>query len=152
MKLFYSLPALALAFVLATGVQLALPDAAQAQSASSLSSINQIRKSKGRRAVVVHPALQRAAKEQAVLMARHGKMSHSVGRGNSFGARLRRAGFSGRAVENVGYGYKSPGSVAKAWMGSRGHRRNMMQRGLRYGGFASARRGKTVYWALILGK
>lgn len=44
-----------------------------------------------------------------------------------------------RVGENVAYGYTSGKSVTKAWMGSPGHRRNILTRSYRYIGIGAAK-------------
>lgn len=116
-----------------------------------LNAVNTLRTSHGLPKLALHPALERAAREQSVLMARKGRMSHKVGFRHSFSARLKRAGYRGLAAENIAKGQTSLQRVLEAWMNSRGHRRNMLHPRMRYFGLSVAKsRGKN-YWTMVLG-
>ena len=99
----------------------------------------------------LHPSLQRAAVEQAKLMAETRKMAHKVKRGESFKARLKRVGYRGLAAENIAHGQRSLGRVLAGWLNSPGHRRNMLHPRMRYFGLAAAKSGGRNYWAMVLG-
>ncbi len=113
--------------------------------------VNAIRQHNGLPPLQLHPSLQRAAAEQAKLMAQSGKMSHKVGYGHGFKARLKRAGFRGLAAENIAHGQKSLGRVLKGWLASPGHRRNMLHPRMRYFGLSAKKSGGGNYWAMVLG-
>src|SRR5690606_21627539 len=87
---------------------------------------NEIRKAHGRPERATATKLEAAALFQARLMASHQKISHSVGWGNSFGARIKKAGIRGPAAENLAAGQTSTKAAFDAWMKSPGHRRNML--------------------------
>ncbi len=124
---------------------------AQQSSATILQAVNQIRLANGLTKLQLHPALQRAAKEQSVLMARKQKMAHKVGFGQSFSARLKRVGYRGLAAENIARGQKTLTRVLKGWMNSPGHRKNMLHPRMRYFGLSVAKSGGRNYWAMVLG-
>lgn len=90
------------------------------------------------------------AQRQACDMARTGKISHKGADGASFRTRMKREGLSSGS-ENVASGLNTGGSVVTAWMGSDGHRQNLMARGNRKAGVGVAvdRSGK-VYWAMVM--
>lgn len=117
--------------------------------------INQIRAAHNLPLLEAEQKLQQAALSQAQLMAKHSKMGHSIGWGNSFSARLKRAGINGAAAENVAVGQKTVVAVLDAWMKSPGHRKNLLDRSFtRYGlGHAAPEANPDyLYWALILGR
>ncbi len=98
-----------------------------------------------------HPSLQRAAQEQAVMMATERKMSHKVRRGQGFGARMKRIGYRGLAAENIARGQTSLARVLRSWLESPGHRRNMLHPRMRFLGLAASKGGGRNYWAMVLG-
>lgn len=72
-------------------------------------------------------ALGNAAEMQAATQARRGRMGHDGDGGH--GARIRRAGYSGRAAaENVAAGQNTPSSVVDSWMSSPHHRAAILSR------------------------
>ena len=116
-----------------------------------LQAVNSIRQQHRLPPLQIHPSLQKAAKEQARLMARTGKMAHKVGRGHGFSARLRRVGYRGLAAENIAKGQETLSHVLGAWLKSPGHRRNMLHPRMRYFGLAANRKDGRNYWAMVLG-
>jgi uncharacterized protein YkwD len=65
---------------------------------------------------------------------------------------MRKAGFGGAAVENVGAGYHTLAEAFSGWRDSPSHRANMLNRGTRMGiasAYAPGSKYK-VFWALIL--
>lgn len=98
--------------------------------------------------------LEQAALYQAKLMARHGKIGHSIGWGNGFSGRLKQAGIRGPAAENVASGQKDVSAALAAWMNSSGHRRNLLDPVFtRYGLAWAAQEDKPhyLYWAMLYG-
>ena len=88
-----------------------------------------------------------AAGAQCATMRAHGKIGHAFGPGTAFAERMRRAGVApGYQAENVARGQRTVADVMQAWMGSRGHRRNMLDRQMSSFGLAS----NSGYWALVL--
>ncbi len=135
--------ALALALVAAVGMSALKPEKAGAASTvtvrtctggsialkanekRSLDLHNNARKSRGLRALCVHPALQRAARTHSADMINRDYFSHG-----SVGTRLKRHGYDWRVYgENIAWGSGSRGSadsIFKGWMNSSGHRRNIL--------------------------
>jgi len=94
-------------------------------------------------------ALQAAAQYHADDMASSGNFSHHGSNGSSLSSRVRAAGYNACfAAENIAYGQGSLQQVMQDWMGSRGHRRNIMDS--RANQFGLARRG--TYWVMVLGR
>lgn len=95
--------------------------------------------------------LMRAAQAQADHMARRGRIGHDGPGGSSVFDRVRATGFRGCfAAENVAAGQGDLGAVMRDWLGSSGHRRNILDRRATHGAVAAARGGGTVYWAMVL--
>ena len=96
--------------------------------------------------------LERAAIEQARLMAASGQMKHTAMRGRDFETRIRGHGIGAPAAENLAHGRFDIGGVIDIWMNSPPHRRNMLDpRFKTYGlGYAAGSDGRN-YWAMILG-
>lgn len=115
---------------------------------------NEIRKAHGLPGMTTDKKLEEAALFQARLMASHQKISHSVGWGNSFGARIKKAGIRGPAAENLAAGQTSTKDAFNAWMKSPGHRRNMLDPIFSCYGLAWAtpeNKPHYIYWAMIFG-
>lgn len=79
-------------------------------------------------------------------------MSHTGSDGSNAGTRIARAGFDASTWgENVAAGYTSAGSVVNGWMGSTGHRDNILDPSFTHIGVARAQASDgTVYWTMVL--
>ena len=133
-----------LSIVLAWG--LAMP----AVAADYASQISAYRHAHGLSPVRMDAKLNAVALHQARAMAANGVVSHTVG--GSFGTRvasLRKT----LAAENVAAGFASFSETLKQWENSAGHRQNLLMKGARKVGVASAVNGKSpygVFWAMII--
>jgi len=87
---------------------------------------NHQRTRNGCRALVVDNNLVRASRDHSAWMARTGTFSHVGSSGSTFDARIRRAGYTKPAAENIAWGYRSGADVVTAWMKSPGHRANIL--------------------------
>lgn len=77
-----------------------------------------------------HPALAKAARRRAIDMAASGSLSH-----DGWSTIIRLFGYLGGLLgENIAYGYGSPAAVVSGWMGSSGHRANILRSGFRDSG------------------
>jgi len=117
--------------------------------------LNQIRREHGISSVIMHRQLQHVALYQAELMAKHGKLKHSVGFGKGLRARLHKGGVHAMAAENIAAGQRNYEQAFSAWLRSSGHRRNMLDPDFAYYGLASAtsdRRPHYPYWVLVLSR
>lgn len=128
-----------------------IPGEARSKSADDI--LRRLRENEGLSALAADATLEKAASEQARLMAARGKMEHTTGRGDDFVSRVRRNGVEGAAAENIARGNFEMERLFLAWMNSRGHRRNMLDERFTRFGLASAQ-AKTGerYWALVLAK
>lgn len=114
--------------------------------------ISQYRRDHGLGPVALDPNLQRAALAQSEAMAQAGLLSHEV-RG-PLGQRLDAAGASnGLAVENVSAGRRTLAEALNAWRASAGHNKNLLEKGVRRMGIATAYAPDTrykVFWTLVM--
>lgn len=102
--------------------------------------------------VALDPVLERAAQTQSRAMASANKLDHEV-RG-ALGSRLEAAGAdAGLAVENVSAGYHTLAEAFSGWRDSGPHNRNMLAKGVRRMGIATAYAPGTkykVFWTLVM--
>ena len=145
-----SLSAVPLALgLLALVLLLAPPALAREVSARALALASDARVAAGLPPLAADPALARAALDHARRMARRGRLGHDGAGG--LGARLRAAGASGcRGAENVGMGMRGPRHAVRAWMGSAGHRANLLSPAMTHGAVAWADGGGRRWWAMVL--
>lgn len=97
--------------------------------------------------------LNQAAAAHSVDQATRDRMGHDGSDGSRAGDRIARAGGGvSRWGENVAYGYGSASGVVDGWMGSSGHRANILDPGFTRIGVAVARSANgTPYWTMVLG-
>ncbi len=114
--------------------------------------ISQYRRNHGLDPVALDPTLEMAAQTQSGAMAKADKLSHEV-RG-PLDARLRGAGVpNGLAVENVSAGYHTLAEAFSGWRDSPPHNKNLLAKGVRRMGIATAYAPGTrykVYWTLVM--
>ena len=122
-------------------------------SASGETYLKSIRTDHGLPPLASDARLEKAAAEQAGYMARASAMSHTTGWRKDFATRMKANGVEGAAAENVAYGAMDTEKLFSMWMGSKGHRRNMLDPRFAHYGLASAEDGQgRKYWALVLGR
>ena len=99
--------------------------------------------------VTSDPVLNRIAQEQAQAMASKDILDHGVL--GPFNSRVAPSG-SGRAAENIAYGYDSFAKTLDQWIESAGHRKNLLMHGASRVGVASAKSPTTgrTYWAMVI--
>ena len=120
---------------------------AQADPAT-LAAVNAARASGGRAALVYDMRLEAAARAHGQDMAARGFFSHTGSDGSDIGDRLRRAGYAFCfGAENIAAGQRSLGEVMASWMGSRGHRNNILDRKAQAVGVARAAGNR---WVMVL--
>ena len=89
--------------------------------------VNQERAAQGRPALTYDLALAKAAHDHAADMKAHGYFSHDSQDGRTFGQRAKAAGYDGfPSAENIAWGQRDAQAVMASWMGSSGHRRNIL--------------------------
>lgn len=120
---------------------------AQAPAPSLIDLLNAERSRLSLRPLTVNATLTRAAQEHAERMARAGRLSHTFG--GTLGKRLTAANYPwSRCGENIAWTGGGASSAFWLWMGSRGHRENMLSAGYTEVGIGVS----GPYWCLILGK
>jgi uncharacterized protein YkwD len=116
---------------------------------------NAERRQAGLTPFAVNGALMQAAQIHADQMASVGQMAHSLpgARYPEPADRLAAAGYRWQAyAENVAYGQGSPAAAVNAWMGSSGHRANILNPGLTEIGAAMALGSDgRPYWVQVFG-
>lgn len=135
---------LALCFALAAFLTVSGPLAASA--ASYAEQVSSFRHQHGEGKVTVDPALTRIAQEQAKAMATTDAIDHAAFR--PFADRVANLDAE-RAAENLAADASFEKALAQ-WIGSYGHRRNLLMHEATRIGVASARSAKTgeTYWAM----
>ena len=129
---------------------------ASSGAASDLASLtNAERRQAGLSPLALSQSLMRAAQLQADQMASMGQMAHSLpgARYPEPQDRLAAVGYRWQAyAENVACGQGSPASAMSAWMGSSGHRANILNPGLTEIGAAVATGSDgRPYWVQVFG-
>jgi len=85
-------------------------------------------------------------------MAARGYLSHTTPEGRTPWDRARAAGYDSATGENIAQGQRTADDVVRAWMGSEGHRRNILACGSVAMGLGLARDGSGVpYWTQMFG-
>lgn len=105
--------------------------------AQHLAAVNAARSESGLPPLALSENLTREAQAHACDMAQRGYFSHVSPDGSSMDDRLRRARLSGicRGAENIAKGQRDIPAAMRSWMGSAGHRRNLLDRRLTLVGF-----------------
>jgi hypothetical protein len=126
---------------------LAIMGGGSAAHASPAEMISEFRIKHGEGRVVGDSALDRIALEQAKAMAAKDTLDHDVL--GSFSSRIAPAK-SGRAAENIAYGYDSFEKTLEQWIASSGHRANLLLHNASRVGIASATSpvSHRTYWAM----
>jgi uncharacterized protein YkwD len=111
--------------------------------------ISSFRLAHGEGKVTIDPVLNRIAQEQAKAMAARDEMGHAVLR--PFSDRVAHLN-SERAAENLATGDDTFSKALDQWIGSSGHRQNLLMHDATRVGIASARSPKSgeIYWAMVI--
>ena len=111
--------------------------------------ISNFRLKQGEGRVTMDATLNGFALEQAKAMAGKDTLDHDVL--GSFSSRVAPAK-SGRAAENIAYGYDSFEKTLDQWIGSTGHRKNLLLHKASRIGVASAKSANShrTYWAMVI--
>ncbi|UWQ18646.1 CAP domain-containing protein [Jannaschia sp. M317] len=98
--------------------------------------------------------LLRAARKHVAWMAKNGRMSHRGTGGSTMSDRIKAEGYRACfAAENVAFGQKTATDVTEAWMASKGHRTNILDRRAQHGAVAHAVDGAgQTYWVMVLAR
>jgi uncharacterized protein YkwD len=120
-----------------------------------LGQVNSQRAAAGVAPVALCPRLLLAAQLHSQDQAARNTMSHTGSNGSSLTDRMAAIGYTGWTAlgENVAAGYGSVDSVMSGWMGSAGHRANILSANFTHVGFgrADGSRG-TPYWTQNFGR
>ena len=122
--------------------------------AEMLGAVNFHRAANGVAPLVACGNLNEAAQAHSQDQADHSSMSHNGSDGSTVGERAGRAGYAGwyRLGENVAYGYPDIASVMAGWMGSSGHKANILDGRFTHLGVGRARSGTGPwYWTQVFG-
>ncbi len=107
------------------------------QADAVLSAVNGARAKAGCPALVMDARLVAAARGHARAMAEENFFGHAGADGSRFSGRIKRQGYSYRAAaENIAAGQSSASAVIQSWLGSSGHRRNILNCAMRETGIA----------------
>jgi uncharacterized protein YkwD len=133
-------------------ILLALPlllSGVTAAASSPAELISDFRLKHGEGRVTMDATLNRIALEQAKAMAAKDALDHDVL--GTFNSRVAPAK-SGRAAENIAYGYESFEKTLGQWIDSSGHRKNLLLPKASRVGVASAKSATShrTYWAMVI--
>jgi len=118
-----------------------------------LTLVNAQRAKAGCKAVTLDARLTAAAAGHAQDMATHDYFSHTSRDGRTFVDRITAAGYPVPRSENIGAGQPTVAAVMDAWMGSAGHRANILDCSAVAMGAASAHGGSYgIYWVQDFGR
>ena len=120
-----------------------------------LTRINAERSSVGAAPVRLCATLMTAAQRHSEDQAANSRMSHTGSNGSTMSQRVQAAGYLGWTSlgENVAAGYPSVTSVMGGWMGSTGHRANLLSASFQHVGVGRAASGSgTLYWTQNFGR
>lgn len=118
--------------------------------AAASATVTDIRARNGLPPLTVSAALTRAATAHAQDMQANSFFSHTGSNGSGIGDRARAAGYGFCFIaENIAQGQGSLDQVMEGWMGSTGHRRNILSEGAQE--FALVR-GAGSTWVMVLGR
>ena len=119
-------------------------------SSAAMTQVNKIRARKGLAELRPDDKLTRAAGTHAQDMIRKRFFSHTGSDGSTIGTRARNQGYGPCVIaENIAKGHPRLDQVLSAWMGSRGHRRNILHADVTE--FALVR-GSGNVWVMVLGR
>ncbi|MEM1237194.1 MAG: CAP domain-containing protein [Pseudomonadota bacterium] len=112
---------------------------------------NAYRADQGRRALTIDAALTRAARAHACELVETSRFSHDGANGSGVGDRVSASGYGWRFVaENIALGQRGAQAVVSGWIGSRGHRRNLLSRDATQIGVASVPTSRGPMWVMVL--
>ena len=141
------------------GLVLAMPAAAQSCAApgnlSALVSglaqgVNAQRGAQGLGALRADPALMQAAQSHACDIARTGRVVHQGSDGRNSDQRVRAYGFrTCLTAENLAWGFPRPEQIVSGWMGSAGHRRNILLARATHYGAGVAQGSEGPMWVMV---
>ncbi|KRB78367.1 hypothetical protein ASE01_03580 [Nocardioides sp. Root190] len=98
--------------------------------------------------------LRASSRKHSRYMAVYNTMSHRLPGEPTLGRRITAAGYTNwnRIAENVAAGFTTAQQTMRAWMGSTGHRRNILDCSLRHIGVGVVFKGLKPYWTQNFGR
>ncbi len=128
------------------------PDGLSADERELLALVNQERAAAGVPTLRAHPKLMRAARAHSANMARQGQLNHTLD-GKGPGERIAELGYASSGWgENVAAGQRTPAEAMASWMGSPGHRGNILNPSFTEVGLGVARdTNGGAYWTQVFG-
>ena len=137
-------------FAAAPAAACTLPSNAAQIMADAGAAMNAKRAAAGRPALDRHGLLDKAAQDHACWMADNNTFSHIGAGGSKPKRRIKAAGYSTRlAAENIALGQTTGAQVISTWMGSSGHRQNILRSGVDdYGIGVAVMQGQTA-WVMV---
>lgn len=131
------------------------PAASDAWVQEMVAQVNARRAETGASALAFCATLANGAHGHSLDQASRSTMSHTGGNGSSMSQRANNAGYRGwnALAENVAAGQPDVTSVVKAWMGSPGHRANLLSSTYSHIGVGQSRAANgTIYWTQMFGR
>jgi uncharacterized protein YkwD len=122
------------------------------QTEVALPIVNALRRKKGLGTLFNDPVAANAAKDQAIRMARYGRMSHDLGTDPTFLARMKRMEVPLPAAENIATGQDTTEAAVTAWIRSHKHLENMLgpYSGVGVAAASNSGTGDRPFWAMVL--
>lgn len=129
----------------------AVPANADGLRAELLALVNAERARAGLARLNPSSRLDQAAQHVSCDNARHGRLSHTTADGSDLGGRLRAIGYRFRmANENIAWNRSGPRAAVQSWMGSGGHRENLLARQSRdFGGAVAQAPSGQLFWTMV---
>lgn len=125
----------------------------QAMADAVLALVNVERANAGLAPLTQNVLLVNAARRHSQDMANHGFMNHTGSDQSRFSERITDAGYSWTSCqENIAWNYPSAAIVMAAWMGSAGHRANILNPNSQHMGISCFRSVHGYYWTQAFGR
>lgn len=111
---------------------------------------NDVRVRRGADPLLIDPKLMHAAQRHADWMMRNNRLSHTGESLSTFWERIIWEGYQpSMGGENIAQGYATPQDVFIGWMGSQGHKANIINPRYRHAGYAVAYSGGSTFWCVV---
>ena len=131
----------------------ALPGNANQLANEIAAGVNAQRQANGLAALAYNATLGRAATAHACDMAVNNFFGHTGSNGTTAHGRVQAAGYADCTIaENLAWGYPTAGQIIGGWMGSSGHRANMLHPRVKEMGIGITTGAKGPNWVLVLGR
>ena len=131
----------------------ALPTNASQLANEIAAGVNAQRRANGLSPLAYNATLGKAAVTHACDMSVNGFFGHRGSNGANAQACVQAAGYRDCTVaENLAWGYPNAGQIIGGWMGSAGHRANMLHPRVKEMGIAVTNGAKGPNWVLVLGR